>query len=158
MSQNIHSRIKKMTRLLSKPHQHLSIKLSHYGINGSAFIGVNYFMHNKVQAVFVNGYYSIWGNVTQNLCHHFTHLCHHSTYLCHHFTYPKSITQHNPKYRLLVKCLNIYMYTYALMIHDILDICIQLHTDIKDIMDHKILQPQLDTISEYPSTWSHNLI
>ena len=40
------------------PHCHLSVNLSYYGINGSTLTWINHFLHNRVQAVSVNGSHS----------------------------------------------------------------------------------------------------
>ena len=49
------------------PHRRLSVKQSYYGINGSTLTWINYFLHNRFQAVSVNGSHSTWGNVTSGV-------------------------------------------------------------------------------------------
>ena len=49
------------------PYRRLSVKLSYYGINGSSLTWINDFLHNRVQAVSVNGSQSTWGNVTSGV-------------------------------------------------------------------------------------------
>ena len=49
------------------PHRRLSVKLSYYGISGSTLTWINDFLHNRVQAVSVNGSHSTWDNVTSRV-------------------------------------------------------------------------------------------
>ena len=42
------------------PHRRLSVKLSHYGINGSTLTWMNNFLRNRVQAVSINGSHPTW--------------------------------------------------------------------------------------------------
>ena len=49
------------------PHHRLSNKLNFYGIRGQTLNWINAFLHNRKQAVSVNGTHSSWGQVASGV-------------------------------------------------------------------------------------------
>ena len=110
-------------------HRRLSVKLSYYGINGSTLTWINDFLRNRVQAVSVNGSHSTWGNAASGV--------------------PQGSVL-GPALFLLYICdikgkiqSNMRLYADDTIVY----------REINSINDHNILQEDLDTLSEWTTTW-----
>ena len=118
-----------LARLLIKFPIVASVKLSYYGINGSTLTWINDSLRNKVPAVSVNRSHSTWRNVTSGV--------------------PKGSVLGPAMFLLYINDINDKIQSHMCLYAD--DTI--MYREINSINDHNILQDDLDTLSEWKTTW-----
>ena len=110
-------------------HRRLSMKLCYYGINGSTLTWMNDFLPNRVQAVSVNGSHSTWGNVTSGV--------------------PQGSVLSPALFSLYIDHIREKIQSNIRQHAEDTILC----REINSINDHSILQEDLETQSEWATTW-----
>ena len=110
-------------------HHHLSIKLDYYGIRGPTLRWINSFLARRQQAVSVNGSHSSWGKVTSGV--------------------PQSSVL-GPA--LFLVYINDIQQNIKSDIRLFADDSI-LYREIHSVNDHHILQEDINTLSNWATTW-----
>ena len=110
-------------------HQHLSNKLSFYGIRGNTLGWINSFLSDRQQAVSVNGTHSSWVDVTSGV--------------------PQGSVLGPALFLLYINDINDHIKSKIKLFAD--DSIV--YREIWSPEDHNILQQDLDTLAEWSKTW-----
>ena len=110
-------------------HQHLSNKLTFYGIRGNTLGWINSFLPDRQQAVSVNGTHSSWVDVTSGV--------------------PQGSVLGPALFLLYINDINDHIKSKIKLFAD--DSIV--YREIWSPEDHNILQQDLDTLAEWSKTW-----
>ena len=110
-------------------HRHLSAKLHYYGIRGSTLSWINAFLHNRKQAVSVNGHLSSWVDVSSGV--------------------PQGSVLGPALFLLYINDIQDNISSRIRLFADDSIVYREIHSDL----DHTILQQDLQTLAEWSSNW-----